>query len=53
MGATTAIATKWAFGQVAKLVGAGVIAVLGDGLLSLTGIDLCGESLTAAQTTGL
>jgi hypothetical protein len=40
MGATTAIKTKWAFGRVARLVGAGIIIIPADRYLGLTGTDL-------------
>ncbi len=55
MWPATAIATKRAFqstARPARLDGAIVVAVAGDGLLRLTGIDLGSEGL-AAKTTSL
>ncbi len=49
----TAVAMKRAFqstARPARLVGAVVVAVVGDGLLRLTGIDLDSEGLTAETT---
>ncbi len=40
MRSATAIATKWAFRRTTRLAEAVIVAVLGDGLLSLTGVDL-------------
>ncbi len=40
MRSTAAIATKWALRRTARLAGAIIVAVPGDGLLSLTGVDL-------------
>jgi hypothetical protein len=40
MRSSAAIAIKWAFRRTARLAGAIIVAVLGDGLLSLTGVDL-------------
>ncbi len=40
MRSAAAIAMKWAFKRTARLAGAVIVAVPGDGLRSLTGIDL-------------
>ncbi len=54
MWPATAVATKRAFqstARPARLDGAVVVAVAGDGLLRLTGIDLGSEYLTAKTTS--
>ncbi len=40
MRSAAAIATKWPFRRTARLAGAVIVAVPGEGLLSLTGVDL-------------
>jgi hypothetical protein len=40
MRSAAVLATKWAFRRTARLAGAVIDAVPGDGLLSLTGVDL-------------
>ncbi len=40
MRSAAAIATKWAFRGTTRLTGAIIVTVPGDGLLSLTGVDL-------------
>ncbi len=47
----TTIASKRAFLSTARPVGAIVLAVVGDGLFHLTGIDLGSEGLTAKTTS--
>ncbi len=51
MRSATAKATMWAFRRTTRLHRAIFVGVLGDGLLSLTGVDLGWESLTAKTTS--